>query len=62
MNCYEIRYSRNDMPDDYVGRTEKWARDEKQAISYICKSKPKEGRCTAKKGGLLTILSVKRIQ
>lgn len=37
MNQYEITYSMNDMPEGYVGRTSKWARDEKSALKYILK-------------------------
>ena len=59
MNKYKIKYKHHDMPEDYIGSAEKWARDEKQALSYMCKSKPdKQGFCTTKKGASITILSV----
>ena len=46
------------MPPEYVGKTTKWARDEKQAISFLCTSKPnKDGHCTTKKGARLKIIS-----
>ena len=50
------------MPKDYLGKTRKWARDEKQAISFLCTSKPnKQGHCTTKKGARLKIISVECI-
>ena len=50
------------MPKEYVGKTNKWARDEKQALSFLCTSKPtKDGYCSTKKGARLKILSVKCI-
>jgi len=62
LNKYEIRYEHSDMPKDYLGKTCKWARDEKQAISFLCTSKPnKQGYCTTKKGAKLKIISVKCI-
>ncbi len=62
MNKYEIRYEHSDMPKDYLGKTCKWARDEKQAISFLCTSKPnKQGHCTTKKGARLKIISVECI-
>ena len=46
------------MPKEYVGKAIKWARDEKQAISFLCVSKPnKDGHCTTKKGARLKIIS-----
>jgi hypothetical protein len=61
MNCYEIQYKQDDMPKDFIARTDKWARDEKQAISFVCKAQPKDGRCTGKRGGALTIISVTKV-
>jgi len=62
MNLYRIEYKHGDMPEDYVGCTEKWARDAGQAIGYVCKGKPdKQGNCTTKKNATLTILSVQEI-
>jgi len=62
LNKYEIRYEHFDMPKDYLGKTCKWARDEKQAISFLCTSKPnKQGYCTTKKGARLKIISIKCI-
>jgi hypothetical protein len=50
------------MPKEYVGKAIKWARDEKQAISFLCTSKPnKQGYCTTKKGARLRILSTECI-
>jgi hypothetical protein len=63
MNQYEITYSMNDMPDDYVGRTSKWARDEKSALKYILKKAPeKSGRCVFKRGSTGQILSIKKLE
>ena len=63
MNQYEITYSMDDMPDDYVGRTSKWARDEKSALKYILKKSPeKSGRCVFKRGSTGQILSIKQLE
>ena len=62
MNKYEIKYKHYDMPAEYVGKATKWARDEKQALGFLCTSKPtKDGYCTTKKGAKLKILSVQCI-
>jgi hypothetical protein len=63
MNQYEITYSMNDMPEGYVGRTSKWARDEKSALKYILKKAPeKSGRCVFKRGSTGQILSIKQLE
>jgi hypothetical protein len=50
------------MSPDYVGCSEKWAHDEKQAVSYVCKNRPdKKGNCITKKNASITILSVEQI-
>lgn len=50
------------MPEDYVGKTTKWARDEKTAISYLCKNKmSKDKVCQSKKGATLKILDIKTL-
>ena len=62
MNLYKIRYKHRDMPPDYVGFADKWAHDEKQAVSYVCRNRPdKQGNCTTKKNASITILSVEQI-
>ena len=62
MNLYKIKYKHRDMPEDYVGCTEKGAHDQKQAGAYVCKGRPdKQGNCTTKKNATLTILSVEEI-
>jgi hypothetical protein len=62
MHKYEIKYKHYDMPPEYVGKTIKWARDEKQAISFLCSGKPtKDGHCTTKKGARLKIISTQCI-
>jgi len=51
----------NDMPDDYVGRTSKWARDEKSALKHILKKVPdKKGFCVFKRGATGQILSIEQ--
>ena len=63
MNQYEIKYTMNNMPDGYVGRTCKWARDEKSALKYILKKAPdKNGFCTFKRGSTGKILSIKQLE
>tara|TARA_X000001388_G_scaffold43958_2_gene31044 strand:+ start:342 stop:506 length:165 start_codon:yes stop_codon:yes gene_type:complete len=50
------------MPKEYKGRTIRWARDEKTAISFICKNKlDKNKGCLSKKGAYLKILEVNEI-
>ena len=62
MYKYEIKYKHSDMPREYMGETNKWARDEAQALSFLCRGKPdKYGYCTHKKGARLKIESVKCI-
>lgn len=58
-NKYEIRYKHNDMPEEYVGKAVKWARDKEQAISFMCSGKPdSNGYCRTKKGARIQILSI----
>ena len=50
------------MPREYMGKAYKWARNETQALSFLCRGKPdKQGFCTHKKGARLKIISVKCI-
>jgi len=61
MNQYEIKYKMNGMPDGYVGRTSKWANDEKSAQKHILKKFPyKDGRCGFKRGATGQILSIEQ--
>jgi hypothetical protein len=61
MNQYEIKYAMNGMPDGYVGKTFKWANDEKSALKHILKKVPdKDGRCVFKRGATGQILSIKQ--
>ena len=63
MNQYEITYSMNDMPEGYVGRTSKWANDEKSALKYILKKAPENsGLCVFKRGSTGQILSIKQLE
>jgi|TARA_Y100000004_G_C8848686_1_gene383777 hypothetical protein len=60
MKRYEITYKHSDMPKQHLGKTTKWASDEKKALSLLCIRKPdKAGYCITKKGARLQILSVK---
>jgi hypothetical protein len=59
MNEYRIKFIHNDMPSGYVGKSIKWAHDEKEAVRLLLKKNPeKDGRCTFKRGGSGKILSV----
>lgn len=50
------------MPKGYMGKQTKWARDEKQAVSFICSNRPnKEGFCITKKGARLQIIKINEI-
>ncbi len=50
------------MHPDYRGYTLRWARDEKQAVGFICPTKPdKEGYGRTKKGARVQILEVNEI-
>tara|TARA_R100000951_G_scaffold23045_1_gene19135 strand:- start:2824 stop:3012 length:189 start_codon:yes stop_codon:yes gene_type:complete len=62
MNQYRIKYTRMDMPDDYVGSTVKWARNENEAVKIILKKIPDMKRgCVFKRGGIGKIVSVEQI-
>ena len=63
MNQYEIRYTRSDMPDGYVGTATKWANDPKSALKHMLKKSPeKDGRCFFKRGGSGKIISTEEIK
>ena len=63
MNHYEIKYSMNCMPDGYVGRSCKWANDEKSALKHLLKKTPdKNGFCVFKRGSTGKILSIKQLE
>ena len=48
---YEILTQHDDMPEGYVGKTFKWAHNEKDAVLLLLKKKPeKDGRCVFKRG------------
>ena len=44
MNLYKIKYKHRDMPEDYVGCTEKWAHDQKGGKTAGEKGKGKGGK------------------
>tara|TARA_R110002072_G_scaffold211648_1_gene369192 strand:+ start:551 stop:742 length:192 start_codon:yes stop_codon:yes gene_type:complete len=61
MNQYEIKYTVNGMAEGYVGKTSKWANDEKSALKHLLKKAPdKNGFCVFKRGASGQILSIKR--
>ena len=61
-NRYEIKYKHCDMPSEYVGKTIKWANDEKKALSFLCRGKPnKDGMCLTKKGAIIQIIEINEI-
>jgi hypothetical protein len=50
------------MNPDYTGSTTRWARDSKQAVSFLCKGKPdKNGYASTKKGARIKIINVEEI-
>jgi hypothetical protein len=50
------------MPEGYVGKTFKWAHNEKDAVLLLLKKKPeKDGSCVFKRGSTGKILSVKEL-
>lgn len=60
---YEIKYTRKDMPEDYIGCTVKYARDEDEALKFFCGKKPdKQGHFLNKRGGRGKILSITKLQ
>lgn len=62
MNQYLIKYSRMDMPGDYIGSTVKWARTKNDAVKLILKKLPdSNGRCVFKRGGIGKIISVEQL-
>lgn len=63
MNQYLIKYSRMDMPDDYIGSTFKWARTQNDAVKLILKKLPdSKGTCIFKRGGMGKIISIEQIE
>lgn len=63
MNEYEITIRRDDIPSNNVQKSEKWASDENQALSYIFRNRLKKGGVgTLKRGGRAKLISIKRIK
>jgi len=63
MNQYEITYNINGMADGYVGKSTKWANDEKAALKHLLKKTPdKNGFCVFKRGAKGKIISVKQLE
>lgn len=59
MPRYLIEYTREDMPEGYIGKALKYGRDEKEAVSFLCKTKPdKSGLFRMKRGGLAKLKSI----
>ena len=47
------------MNPDYTGSTTRWARDAKQAVSFLCKGQPsKDGYASTKKGARIKIIEI----
>lgn len=62
MKQYTIYYKHFDMNPDYTGSTTRWARDAKQAVSFLCKSQPsKEGYALTKKGARIRITEIEEL-
>lgn len=62
MNQYLIKYSRMDMPENYIGSTLKWARTKNDAVKLILKKLPdSNGGCVFKRGGMGKIISVEEL-
>lgn len=50
------------MHPKYVGKTTKWANDEKKALSFLCIGKPnRDGVCLTKKGATIKIISINEL-
>lgn len=49
------------MPKGYVGRTTKWARDQKTAVRFLLARNEKDGTVLFKRGGSGKILSVEKV-
>ena len=59
---FKITYTRDDMPEDYVGRATKWAHSASDAVNLLLQKKPhKNGTCVFKRGGMGKILSVTEV-
>jgi hypothetical protein len=53
-----MKFERFDMPAGFVASYLKIARDEKEALSYVVKSREKSGVVVFKKGGVGRLLSI----
>ena len=63
MNEYEITIRRDDIPANNIQKSDKWANDENQALSYIFRNRlKKNGFGTLKRGGRAKLISIKRIK
>ena len=59
---FKITYTRNDMPEAYVGRATKWAHGASDAVNLLLQKKPhKNGTCVFKRGGIGKILSAEEV-
>jgi len=61
MHQYEIEYTRNDMPEDYVGRSIKYASDEASAIKFLGTNPDRNGFFRLKRGGIGKIKSITKL-
>lgn len=58
---YRIEYTRSDMPEGYVARPVKYAKDEATAVRFLGSKPDKQGHFRLKKGGIGKIQSVTKI-
>lgn len=61
MHQYRIQYRRTDMPEGYIGRAVKHARDEKEAMKYIGSKPDKKGFFRLKRGGVAELISINKL-
>lgn len=61
MNRYRIEYTMNDMPDGYIARSTKYARDEKEAMKYVGTKPDKAGSFRLKRGGIAKLKSITKL-
>lgn len=62
MHQYKIEYSMNDMPEGYVARCVKYARDEKEALKHIGTKPDKSGSFRLKRGGIAHLKTITKIK
>ena len=58
---YRIEYTRSDMPEDYVARSVKYAKDEATAVRFLGGKPDKQGFFRLKKGGMGKMKSITKL-